>query len=742
MLLKTAKWQTALIPLAFALLAIALYWPAQGNFWVLDDYRNIVGNALLNDLLDTLLNTLRMRGLSYLSFAVDIALWGYDPILSRWASVAIHVINGTLVFILIRNLTGTWRTALFVALVFLCHPVQTSTVNYIVQRMVMLSGLFALLAVILADRCLVAKSREGRWPVAALLLSIVCSILSVMAKENTFFLPLAIPLLVWFRGKGQFVADWRRLWLCWLLPPALALLIKAKSLSAMLGSSLQTSFYKDTGQIFYDTLTDFSWIPFRYFLAQFEVFWIYLGLFLAPVRQGFDYCWPIPSLPPSPLQLGTLLLLSAIAWFVCKNRQRYPLTFFGMVWIVLFMAVESTFIALDPIFQHRLYLALIGVVLIVHEQIIARLREQWGQVLAVLLILLCVGMTWLRNGQWHDPVTFWQSNVAAAPRAPRPTMLLAIELFKAGQYAAAADVLGRYVTVHGATPTFAAQAEALYFAGKPADAMAIFRDIKLHEPGFSGAELIKAQWAIDRGDFADAEHWLERVERQDRRNVLGVYLRGLLAERRGASELAVQYYVRAIEYQYLDANVVSLNFSSTYAQWAADRREALLETLSATLAAERAQVDGQPADLNRRGQFANRLLLLGLYKEAIGQYEQLRQLAPPSWQLPYNLGIAYEKTGQNRKALVCYRESVAFSPNSPEPWFNYASLLKRRGFNEQALEIFARLTQQTPGDGKLWIMYGSTLLGAGQKDKAKEAYQVAARIPGYYALAKEALAGL
>src|SRR5690606_7238054 len=85
--------------------------------------------------------------------------------------------------------------ALFVALMFVSHPVQTQAVTYIVQRMASMAALFSVLA--LAFYAVYAQKRAGNTtggavPYALALLFTVCAMLT---KENTFVLPFALLLL-------------------------------------------------------------------------------------------------------------------------------------------------------------------------------------------------------------------------------------------------------------------------------------------------------------------------------------------------------------------------------------------------------------------------------------------------------------------------------------------------------------------------------------------------------------------
>jgi len=616
--------------------------------------------------------------------------------------------------------------------------VQTSAVNYVVQRMTILSAFFALAAVLLADRYfLLSVKGKAREAGVQLCLSVLCGILSVMAKENTVLLPLMVFLLAWLRGQGRLAKGWKIALLMWSIVPLVALCLQILDPFSSAGRLGSVPLYQDTGKVYYESLKDRSFLPLRYFLSQLEVFWVYLGLLFLPLWQGFDYCWPIPEFRLSPLHVGTFILWIAIGWFSFRRRDRFPLTFFGIGWIFIFMVVESSFIPLDPIFEHRLYLAIVGVILILYEQVFRRLDKNWGTTLFAVALAFCILLTWKRNAEWGGAVAFLTANTKVVDRAPRPNLYLANALFTDKHFAEAADILKKFSTTF---PTHFDMilGEALYFAGEHAQGMDALRKASMLEPSENRVELFEGYTAIGEGRLEDADKWLDQAELKKKKDVLSLYLKGELAERRGALLSAIEMYQKAIyEYQFYPKN--SVDFDIPYVTWAMERREALLRKVSGWLSEEYASIAADPENLNRRGAFANQLLVMGLYDEAIGQYEVLKKKAPEIWPLFYNLGIAYEKVGKCSLATKSYQDGLRLAPNRPELLLNYGLLLQRKGENAQARVNYEKLLQQAPDDGRVWLVYGELLADEGEVKRATEVLLKAASLPGYGALARAKL---
>lgn len=725
----------SLLVLGFTALALAIYWPASNGSWMFDDETNIIYNFRLRNFSDSFGFLRQTRGIAFFSFALNIQLWGLDPSSFRWVNVVIHTMNSLLVVLLLRQLTGSaWRWAIVGGLFFLCHPVQTSAVSYIVQRMALLSAFFALTAILLVDRYFMLV-KEGRRTKAILffLMSVFCGIFSVMSKENTVLLPLLIPLLAWLRGGGRLAAGWRSAFTFWLSISAVAVVvlffIGGLTIKELSGGSL--SLYKDTGKALYETLKDQdrTLLPIRYFLSQLEVFWVYLGLIFFPLHQALDYSWPIPALRLSLLHLATLVLIAVALWFGYKRRDRYPFLFFGLSWILIFIVVESSIIPLDPIFEHRLYLPLVGVLFIFRD-----MGALWAKKIAfpVALAAICVlaFMSWKRNLLWGDPVSFWQSNVRVVERAPRPLGKLASSLFAQKRFAEAERETKRLAAIYNIGDML--MGEALFFSGKTDEAMAAFHKAVLHkEPGANGVELFSGYKAIQEKRYGEAADWLNRAELRNANDVKIFYFKGMLAEARNDLLGAVENYANSISAVEMSNDFDLLSFRKCYALWAQERRNLLNDQLSDWIYHESSKVRSSPDNLQIRLDFANQLMQLGLYSEAVEHYEALRRTGQNHWSLYSALAIAYERLGRLEDADKNYEISYELVPNNPEVSLAYAKNLMNRGKISAAYEIVGPLAQQVPNDARVFLLAGDLLRKKGDLKAARDAYLRASLLPGY-----------
>ena len=98
-------------------------------------------------------------------------------------------------------------------------------------------------------------------------------------------------------------------------------------------------------------------------------------------------------------------------------------------------------------------------------------------------------------------------------------------------------------------------------------------------------------------------------------------------------------------------------------------------------------------ELNQR---ATKLLDEGDPQGAIALYQKALALTPEDEDLHYNLGIAYAKSGDLRKAEEHYREALRILPDYAEVHNNLGNLLLRSGRLTEAEEQFTEALQLQP----------------------------------------------
>jgi hypothetical protein len=426
--------RTWLVLIALPLLVFALYWPGLFGGFVFDDYPNIVENPTLK--IDTLdgpawraaafssdAGSLQ-RPISMLSFAVNTYFAGMDPVAMKATNVVIHGINALLVLGLVQLLFAlaapgvdarrrTWA-AVFVAVAWAVHPINTMSVLYIVQRMESLAHtfVFAGLWLYLIGRQRQLAGESGRGWIAAGLFG--CTALGILCKESAVLLPLyawlaeaCIPALRNSPQKG----DVRKLFAAVLWLPMIA--------------GLFWLYPRVTAPRAFIT-RDFSLV--ERLLTEGRVLVDYLRWTVAPPLRELtlyhdDYVISRGWLaPPSTLfaMLG-LVALAAYAWWL---RARRPLMALGILWFFAAQALTATVVPLELVYEHRNYFASMGVLLAFADLLLLLPRGKMQRIGALVAILLTLGYgatTHLRAREWSNPLRFAASEAHKRPQSPRST---------------------------------------------------------------------------------------------------------------------------------------------------------------------------------------------------------------------------------------------------------------------------------------------------------------------------------
>ena len=463
---------TALVLLfAVLLAAFFIYQPGLKGPLLLDDNSSLPQNQVRSLSSDVLLQKAlsgkhgfsASRAIPRLSFAVT-QYWSGPGVSYRLKqqNLLLHLINGLLVFWLVfllgkQQLRG-WQTAgagaiapsaaaawfaLAVATVWLLHPLQVSTVLYVSQRYVLTAALFMLVALIcyVKGRMLM-ETRPGAGMLVALLGVGLFGALGLLSKTIAALLPLLIAAIEWFFFLGRGAA--RQRWpvavlilLLVLLPVVLGALYVVPRLEYMLG------WHAGRG---------FSGV--ERLMTQAHVIALYLKLFFVPVPGAmslFHDNFPVTR----QLDAGTALLALgyvAAALYAVAARKRAPWIGFGILWFFICHLMESTVLALELVFEHRNYLAILGLTvasLSAAQLLLSRFAVQRVSVPVMLLLVAILGVnTGLRAADWGSLGRLLDLEYRRAPTSERVLTELVNYASAKGNRQAAATFLNQLLSLN------------------------------------------------------------------------------------------------------------------------------------------------------------------------------------------------------------------------------------------------------------------------------------------------------
>ena len=319
------------------------------------------------------------RPLVWATFDLNRALGGRDTTGYHVFNVLVHLSCGLLLFGLLRRTLAripgplgpaTRENLAFVTTaLWLCHPLQTQAVTYVVQRLASMAAMFYLAALACYVRARLAPAVSGRvlWAGA----TVVLAGLALFSKENAATLPAAILLLevVFFPHDRRSVG--RLAWaaiagfaLVWLLA-AIAFEGNPLSLRSMDALAAQTTAISRAS----------------YLATQLPILWTYLRLFVLPDGLHLDYPdEPLRSFGQALPWIALAGHLALIALAIGAWRRR-PIVTFGALFYYLAHAVESSVIPIPELaFEHRAYLPNAGLCLIAGWMLLAELPRRCREV--------------------------------------------------------------------------------------------------------------------------------------------------------------------------------------------------------------------------------------------------------------------------------------------------------------------------------------------------------------------------
>jgi hypothetical protein len=181
---------------------IIAYQPVWQAGFVWDDDKYVTNNPLLSapDGLKRIWFSMDSPSqyfpLTYTTFRLEHALWGFNSADYHWVNILLHAANALLVWQLLKRLSvpGAWLAAAIFAL----HPVQVESVAWIAELKSVLSLLFILLALLSWIEFVQEQpKRLWRWYGWTL----VFYALALFSKTTACTLPAALLIILWLKEK-------------------------------------------------------------------------------------------------------------------------------------------------------------------------------------------------------------------------------------------------------------------------------------------------------------------------------------------------------------------------------------------------------------------------------------------------------------------------------------------------------------------------------------------------------------
>jgi len=341
-----------------ALLTLLVYANSFTASFHFDDYYSIVENDRIKNIHDlkSVLSFNPSRPIVFLTLALNYYFGRLNTIGYHIVNVLFHMGAAMLVYTIALRLFGLARRkpkasivqslqaqwpALFPALVFAVHPMQTEAVTYIIQRATVMCAFFYLLAIYLFMR-----AEKGPWWIAGACLSFI---FSYLCKEEAATLPAILLIYDYiFVSRGNLSRLRARAGhhiVFWIL--LIFSFIYRYSLYGTMVNPVKPY-----------TIT-------TYLITELTVILKYIQLLFFPVNQNVDHDYPTFATFLSFWPLISLAFHACvIAYAVWKIRSEKVLSF-AILWFYVTLTPTSSIVPLqDFMAEHRAYLPSIGFCLV------------------------------------------------------------------------------------------------------------------------------------------------------------------------------------------------------------------------------------------------------------------------------------------------------------------------------------------------------------------------------------------
>lgn len=303
------------------------------------------------------------RPLSMASFLLNDNSWPSIPFYFKQTNLLLHLACGLMALLVLNRLladneakvavpSSHWFGLVVIA-IWLLHPINVSTVLYVVQRMAILSAFFSMACLyfylVFRSRALGSDRLSQVWLLA---LSGLFLFLGIFSKENAILLVPLIIFLETFYFESSIFPRMQKV-----LKDNIGLISIGLVAIIFLSSGWWSQGYEQRDFGLYERLI--YQLPvmgdyvFKIILPQVSEFNIFNGDYESIANKQFT---ALDFLRSTVTIILVLTLVASIRW-------KIKLVSLGLSWFFTFHLLESTFYPLEVYFEHRNYLPGIGLIL-------------------------------------------------------------------------------------------------------------------------------------------------------------------------------------------------------------------------------------------------------------------------------------------------------------------------------------------------------------------------------------------
>ncbi len=715
----------------FLIIGWLIYAKTLSGPFVFDDFPNIVKNPFIRITTltsDSLLLILRgpsaSRPTAMATFAANYFVNQYRPAGYHLVNILIHILVAFLVFQLARQTLQLYDQKSFLvpfiaALLWLVHPLHIQSVTYIVQRMNSLAALFFLLALLGYIRARRLPPAANRRVLKKSLLMGSCGLFGLLAlgaKPNAAILPLVIVLYEWF-----FLSSPKLAWKKKQFPKSILLALAVFFVLSMLYLG-----FHPVEKILSDYENQ-NFTLVQRLLTEPVIILYYLSLLAFPHPNRLQLIYDISpslSLTEPPITALSLITLSGIIAVALLTARRHKIFSFALLWYLLTLAIESSFIGRALAFDHRTYLPSVFPIIAVSYLLIKCSRKQLTVLLIISAVIGLFGFwAYSRNHVWTTSISLWRDTAHKAPFSAPAANNLGLAHKAANNTAKALKQFRKTIDLDpGYEKAYNNLAIVLRDNGQAREALPYFQKALSLNPRYPDAYYNLGLALFDLGKMGEATTYYEKAldlnPLYDKaHNNLGIVL-----QMQGKTEKAMTRFRRTLEINpYFEKaynnigisyfrsgklnkalvcfqQAVAINPDYVDAKQNLEKARQRIRQYGPAISRLSRALQEEPANAGISFKLAQTYETAGLIDKARGQYEETLRLKPAWGNCLLKLGNLYAAHHMDKQALITFQKLIQLVPDQPTLYYNLACLYARQHEIEKALETLQKAIQKGYND--------------------------------------------
>ena len=524
------------------------------------------------------------RPILTLSFMFDAQFGKTDPKVYHFTNITFHILSCLLLLQFFCLLKLRLETAFVLTLVFAVHPILSQAVGWIPGRNDALLTLFTLASLIYF---LLAIERSKT---LYILLHLFFFMIVLFTKESAIFLPFLCLYYLFFIFKKK------------LIPKQWLILISGYLTIMLLWFVLRKAAFSEPSNIL--TLSSLNSNFFENLLLLLQ----YLTKIIIPYKLS-----TVSTVKDINYVLGCVAFSLVTLGIVLSKRKRWNRISFGVIWFLLFLLPSFVIPKLTG-FEHRVYLPLVGLLILLSELDFIKCIHfnKRTSILVITLISLLIAINVKHTSSFKNRLAFWKTAAEASPHSSLAHFNYGAALVWTERYEKGDNNFG----------------DAYEKKDRWGEAIAEFKKTLAIDPNYAKAH----------------------------------YNLGLAYDEKGRIDEAITEYKRAI--------AIDPNSAMAYNNLGVDYgyKGMLDEAISEFKKALALNPNHTDAHYNLGFTYNKK----GMLDETISEFKKVLAINPADAKVHYKLGLIYGKKGMFKEAVFHFEKAIAIKPDYAEAYNNLA----------------------------------------------------------------------